>query len=74
MRVCVCVDPPQAAGVVWSAVERFIDLGGVRIEDNVVISGDGHYNLTMAADMPKAAADIEEYMAAARTGTTSQLN
>lgn len=48
------------------AAEKLLDLGGVRIEDNVLITKDGHFNITMAADMPKIAAEIEEYMAAHR--------
>lgn len=55
----------QAAGVVWPAVEALIGMGGVRIEDNAVITADGHVNLTMAAGAPKEAGEIEEFMAAA---------
>jgi Xaa-Pro aminopeptidase len=40
-------------------------LGGVRIEDNAVITADGHVNLTMAAGVPKEVREIEDLMAAA---------
>jgi Xaa-Pro dipeptidase len=54
----------QASLLVKSAVEALVDMGGVRIEDNVLVTADGHFNLTTAADMPKEAAEIEAYMAA----------
>lgn len=38
-----------AAGVDWSLVERLAPLGGVRIEDNVLVTADGHRNLTRPA-------------------------
>jgi Xaa-Pro aminopeptidase len=53
----------QAALLVKSAIEALVDMGGVRIEDNVLVTAGGHFNLTMAAGMPKEAAEIEEYMA-----------
>lgn len=46
--------------------ERLIDLGGVRTEDNVLITHDGHFNITMAAGVAKKAADIEDYIASTR--------
>jgi hypothetical protein len=68
----------QAAGVNWSAVESFIDLGGVRIEDNVVVTPAGHYNLTMATGLPKTASGVEQAMAESRDvaagGKQTQLN
>lgn len=56
----------QAAGVNWAAVDEFLDLGGVRIEDNVVITAGSHFNLTDATGLPKTAADIEAAMAEGR--------
>lgn len=50
----------------WAALEPFIELGGVRIEDNVVVTPGGHFNLTDATGLPKTAAGIEEFMAASR--------
>lgn len=62
--VCDCA--LQAAGVNWAAVEGFMDMGGVRIEDNVVITAGGHFNLTDATGLPKTAAAIEAAMAEGR--------
>jgi hypothetical protein len=57
----------QAALLVKPAVESLLNMGGVRIEDNVLVTADGHFNLTTAAGMPKEAAEIEAYMAAHNT-------
>jgi Xaa-Pro dipeptidase len=39
-----------AAGLNWSRVDDFIPYGGIRIEDNIVVHGDGHLeNLTRDA-------------------------
>ena len=41
-------------------VEALMDFGGIRIEDNLVITEDGHENLT---DVPKRVSDIEKLRA-----------
>lgn len=46
-----------------AALQPFLTMGGVRIEDNVAVTEDGAFNLTMAASVPKAAADVEAVMA-----------
>lgn len=55
-----------------------MDLGGVRIEDNVVITPGGHYNLTEATGLPKTASGVEQAMADSRelaaAGKQTQLN
>ncbi|HIV57951.1 MAG TPA: aminopeptidase P family protein [Candidatus Stackebrandtia faecavium] len=37
---------------------------GVRIEDDVVVTGDGHMNLS--ADLPRSSSDVENWLATAR--------
>jgi len=37
-----------------------MDLGGVRIEDNVIITAGGHFNLTDHTGLPKTAEGVEE--------------
>lgn len=70
-------DAKQAACVNWDAVEACVGLGGVRIEDNVVVTRDGHVNLTMAAGrLAKRADEVEQAMAeaaAAAHGTRGGL-
>jgi Xaa-Pro dipeptidase len=41
------------------ALRGYLDFGGIRIEDNLIITEDGHENLT---DVPKSRADIEAWM------------
>jgi Xaa-Pro aminopeptidase len=36
--------------VVWDRVDRMLDFGGIRIEDNVLITAEGHEVIT--ADVP----------------------
>jgi Xaa-Pro dipeptidase len=33
----------------WTRVERFLPCGGIRIEDNVLVTAEGHQNYTRAA-------------------------
>lgn len=40
---------PHAAAVNWPLVERLAPCGGIRIEDNVIVTGSGHENLTREA-------------------------
>ncbi len=42
-----------------SKLQDMMDFGGVRIEDNIIVTDDGHENLT---DVPKERADIEKVM------------
>ena len=37
---------PAGADIDWTLVERLRPLGGVRIEDDVLVTDDGHRNLT----------------------------
>ncbi|WP_441001237.1 aminopeptidase P family protein [Fodinibius sp. SL11] len=43
-----------------SKLKEMMDLGGVRIEDNIIVTDDGYENMT---DVPKERADIEQVMA-----------
>lgn len=56
----------QASCLNRPAIEGLLGLGGVRIEDNVLITAGGHFNLTVAAGMPKDATEIEQHMAASK--------
>lgn len=40
---------PHAAAVNWPVVERLAPCGGIRIEDNVVVTDSGHDNMTRTA-------------------------
>ena len=40
---------PEGANVNWSAVESLMPFGGIRIEDDVVVTADGIDNLTRVA-------------------------
>eukprot|EP00877_Chromochloris_zofingiensis_P013741 jgi/Chrzof1/8620/Cz03g17190.t1 len=53
----------QAEFLCSNAIRPYLSMGGVRIEDNVVITADGGlFNLTMEAGMVKEADDIEAVM------------
>jgi Xaa-Pro dipeptidase len=39
-------DGPDAECFDWQVIERLKPCGGMRIEDNVVVTADGHRNLT----------------------------
>jgi len=44
----------------YSKVESYLDFGGVRIEDDVLVTPDGHRVLGKA--IPKTVSEVEEYM------------
>jgi len=46
---------PHASAVDWPLVQRLRGCGGIRIEDNVVVGGNGGENLTRAAFAAAAA-------------------
>jgi Xaa-Pro dipeptidase len=52
-------DPAQSPYLNVEALRGYLDFGGIRIEDNLIITEDGHENLT---DVPKSRADIEAWM------------
>ena len=53
-------DPRLRDFLVRDRIEEFMEVGGVRIEDNIVITKDGHDNLTECC--PKTVEDIEAIM------------
>jgi len=52
-------NPEQARFLNVESLRSYLDFGGIRIEDNLIITDDGHENLT---DVPKSRADIEAWM------------
>ncbi|MCC5925503.1 MAG: aminopeptidase P family protein [Bacteroidetes bacterium] len=52
-------NPEQARFLNVESLRGYLDFGGIRIEDNLIITEDGHENLT---DVPKSRADIEAWM------------
>ncbi|KAI8432302.1 hypothetical protein MSG28_004722 [Choristoneura fumiferana] len=53
-------NPEQSRFFNWEAVERFHGSGGVRIEDDVLITDSGVENMTQ---VPRTVAEIEDFMA-----------
>ncbi|KAJ2951462.1 hypothetical protein O0L34_g13614 [Tuta absoluta] len=53
-------NPEQSGFFEWQVVERFRGFGGVRIEDDVLITESGVENLTF---VPRTVQEIEEHMA-----------
>jgi Xaa-Pro dipeptidase len=52
-------NPEKARFLNIGKVEKLLDFGGIRIEDNLIITEDGYENLT---DIPKDIKEIEEVM------------
>ena len=52
-------DPATSKFLVKDRIEKLYDFGGVRIEDNLIITENGNENLT---DIPKSIQDIETMM------------
>lgn len=55
-------DRRQASLINIDAARKLVPLGGVRIEDDVLVAKKGPFNITMEAGVPKAMAEIEEIM------------
>jgi len=53
-------DPTQSKFLVKDALMRFMDFGGVRLEDNVVVTESGSDSLT---DVPRLVEEVEAVMA-----------
>jgi Xaa-Pro dipeptidase len=53
-------DPQQSRFLVRGALERFMAMGGVRIEDNVLVTEGGARSLT---SVPRSVEEIEGVMA-----------
>jgi len=55
-------DETKSAFLVKEKIEPMMDFGGIRLEDDIVITADGHENFTRT---PRKVADIEAVMAGA---------
>lgn len=55
-------DPVHSKFLVKEAIQPFMSMGGVRIEDNVVVTESGSLSLT---DVPRTVKEIEAVMAGA---------
>jgi Xaa-Pro dipeptidase len=55
-------DPVHSRFLVRSEIEPLIGSGGVRLEDNVLVTGDGALSLT---DVPRTVEDVEAVLAGA---------
>lgn len=55
-------DRRQSALINIDAARALLHLGGVRIEDDVLVARKGPFNITMEAGVPKAMAEIEAIM------------
>lgn len=52
-------NPDQSRFLNVEKLRDYLDFGGIRIEDDLIITEDGHENMT---DVPKTRADIENWM------------
>jgi Xaa-Pro dipeptidase len=62
LLAAAAAQPAQAALLVPEALARFHGFGGIRLEDDIVITADGMDNLTVC---PRSVADVEAVMAGA---------
>nr|XP_033797154.1 xaa-Pro dipeptidase [Geotrypetes seraphini] len=61
-------DPTQSCYINNDVLQRFRNFGGVRIEDDIVVTANGMELLTC---VPRTVAEIEAFMAEAKDGTKS---
>merc|ERR1712100_188226 len=53
-------NPTQCALLNWEKIDQFMDFGGVRIEDDVIVTETGIENMTLIG---REIEDVEKYMA-----------